>query len=153
MRNAILKGLEIIANYLQEDPDVISIQAVDDDELDVNKREIYPLVNIRLNGVSLDDNTMTFEVTALDIRNKKKTVERDAFNLIDDRWDNWAMCHNILKTLRDKLEIRRNESDIEFVSSNEPLIFSNAMQNGLDGMSVILTMNYPNNTINLCKEC
>jgi|694.fasta_scaffold58009_4 hypothetical protein len=153
MRNAILKGLEIIANYLQEDPDVISIQAVDDDELDVNKREIYPLVNIRLNGVNLDDNTMTFEVTALDIRNKKKTVQRDAFNLIDDRWDNWAMCHNILKTLRDKLEIRRNESDIEFVSSNEPLIFSNAMQNGLDGMSVILTLNYPNNTINLCKEC
>jgi hypothetical protein len=153
MRNAILKGLEIIANYLQEDPDVISIQAVDDDELDVNKREIYPLVNIRLNGVSLDDSTMTFEVTALDIRNKKKTVERDAFNLIDDRWDNWAMCHNILKTLRDKLEIRRNENDIEFVSSNEPLIFSNAMQNGLDGMSVILTMNYPSNIINLCKEC
>lgn len=153
MRNAILKGLEIIANYLQEDPDVISIQAVDDDELDVNKREIYPLVNIRLNGVNLDDNTMTFEVTALDIRNKKKTVQRDAFNLHDDRWDNWAMCHNILKTLRDKLEIRRNESDIEFVSSNEPLIFSNAMQNGLDGMSVILTLNYPNNTINLCKEC
>ena len=153
MRNAILKGLEIIANYLQEDPDVISIQAVDDDELDVNKREIYPLVNIRLNGVNLDDNTMTFEVTALDIRNKKKTVERDAFNLHDDRWDNWAMCLNILKTLRDKLEIRRNENDIEFVSSNEPLIFSNAMQNGLDGMSVILTLNYPNNTINLCKEC
>lgn len=153
MRNAILKGLEIIANYLQEDPDVISIQAVDDDELDVNKREIYPLVNIRLNGVSLDDSTMTFEVTALDIRNKKKTVQRDAFNLIDDRWDNWAMCHNILKTLRDKLEIRRNENDIEFVSSNEPLIFSNAMQNGLDGMSVILTLSYPNNTINLCKEC
>jgi hypothetical protein len=153
MRNAILKGLEIIANYLQEDPDVISIQAVDDDELDVNKREIYPLVNIRLNGVNLDDNTMTFEVTALDIRNKKKTVERDAFNLHDDRWDNWAMCLNILKSLRDKLEIRRNENDIEFVSSNEPLIFSNAMQNGLDGMSVILTLNYPNNTINLCKEC
>ena len=153
MRNAILKGLEIIANYLQEDPDVISIQAVDDDELDVNKREIYPLVNIRLNGVNLDDNTMTFEVTALDIRNKKKTVQRDAFNLHDDRWDNWAMCLNILKSLRDKLEIRRNENDIEFVSSNEPLIFSNAMQNGLDGMSVILTLNYPNNTINLCKEC
>jgi hypothetical protein len=153
MRNAILKGLEIIANYLQEDPDVISIQAVDDDELDVNKREIYPLVNIRLNGVNLDDNTMTFEVTALDIRNKKKTVERDAFNLHDDRWDNWAMCLNILKSLRDKLEIRRNENDIEFVASNEPLIFSNAMQNGLDGMSVIITLNYPNNTINLCKDC
>jgi hypothetical protein len=153
MRNAILKGLEIIANYLQEDPDVISIQAVDDDELDVNKREIYPLVNIRLNGVNLDDNTMTFEVTALDIRNKKKTVERGAFNLHDDRWDNWAMCLNILKTLRDKLEIRRNENDIEFVNSNEPLIFSNAMQNGLDGMSVIITLNYPNNDINLCKEC
>jgi len=153
MRNAILKGLEIIANYLQEDPDVISIQAVDDDELDVNKREIYPLVNIRLNGVNLDDNTMTFEVTALDIRNKKKTVQRDAFNLHDDRWDNWAMCLNILKSLRDKLEIRRNENDIEFVNSNEPLIFSNAMQNGLDGMSVIITLNYPNNTVELCKDC
>jgi hypothetical protein len=153
MRNAILRGLEIIANYLQEDPDVISIQAVDDDELDVNKREIYPLVNIRLNGVNLDDNTMTFEVTALDIRNKKKTVERGPFNLHDDRWDNWAMCLNILKSLRDKLEIRRNENDIEFVNSNEPLIFSNAMQNGLDGMSVIITLNYPNNDINLCKEC
>ena len=153
MRNAILKGLEITANYLQEDPDVISIQAVDDDELDVNKREIYPLVNIRLNGVNLDENTMTFEITALDIRNKKKTVERDAFNLHDDRWDNWAMCLNILKTLRDKLEIRRNDYDIEFVSSNEPLIFSNAMQNGLDGMSVIITLNYPNNIVELCKEC
>jgi hypothetical protein len=153
MRNAILKGLEITANYLQEDPDVISIQAVDDDELDVNKREIYPLVNIRLNGVNLDENTMTFEITALDIRNKKKTVERDAFNLHDDRWDNWAMCLNILKTLRDKLEIRRNDYDIEFVGSNEPLIFSNAMQNGLDGMSVIITLNYPNNIVELCKEC
>jgi hypothetical protein len=153
MRNAILKSLEIIANYLQEDSDVVSIQAVNDDELDVNKRDIYPLVNIRLQGLSLDNNTIQYEVTALDIRNKKKTTERDAFNLPDDRWDNWTMCHNILKTLRDKLEIRRNESDIEFVSSTEPLIFSNALQNGLDGLSVIITLEYPNNTIDLCKEC
>jgi hypothetical protein len=151
MRNAILKGLEQIAKILQEDPDVVSIQAVDDDELDVNKREIYPLVNIRVQGVNLDLFTVTYEVTVLDIRNKKKDPTRYAFNLPDDRWDNWAMCHNILQTLRDKLSLRR--TDLDYVNANEPLIFSNAMHNGLDGMSVIITLEFPNNENNNCAEC
>jgi hypothetical protein len=153
MRNAVYKGLEVLAGYLNEDIDVTTIMSAEEDEIDFNKKDIFPLANIRFNGANFDTQQMTFEVTYLDIRDIVKTVITDKFNGNDNRWDNINQAHAVLNSLVTKLKLRRNEYDIELESTSEPLLIIGGFSNKLDGMSLIITLNYPNNQNNECKEC
>jgi hypothetical protein len=153
MRNAVYKGLEVLAGYLNEDIDVTTIMSAEEDEIDFNKKDIFPLANIRFNGANFDNQQMTFEVTYLDIRDIVKTVITDKFNGNDNRWDNINQAHAVLNSLVTKLKLRRNEYDIELESTSEPLLIIGGFSNMLDGMSLIITLTYPNNKNNECEEC
>jgi hypothetical protein len=153
MRNAVYKGLEVLAGYLNEDIDVTTIMSAEEDEIDFNKKDIFPLANIRFNGANFDTQQMTFEVTYLDIRDIVKTVITDKFNGNDNRWDNINQAHAVLNSLVTKLKLKRNEYDIELESTSEPLLIVGGFSNMLDGMSLIITLTYPNNQTNECKEC
>jgi len=153
MRNAVYKGLEVLAGYLNEDIDVTTIMSAEEDEIDFNKKDIFPLANIRFNGANFDNQQMTFEVTYLDIRDIVKTVITDKFNGNDNRWDNLNQAHAVLNSLVTKLKLRRNEYDIELESTSEPLLIIGGFSNMLDGMSLIITLTYPNNKNNECIEC
>jgi hypothetical protein len=153
MRNAVYKGLEVLAGYLNEDIDVTTIMSAEEDEIDFNKKDIFPLANIRFNGTNFDTQQMTFEVTYLDIRDIVKTVITDKFNGNDNRWDNINQAHAVLNSLVTKLKLRRNEYDIELESTSEPLLIIGGFSNMLDGMSLIITLTYPNNKNYECKEC
>jgi hypothetical protein len=153
MRNAVYKGLEVLAGYLNEDIDVTTIMSAEEDEIDFNKKDIFPLANIRFNGANFDTQQMTFEVTYLDIRDIVKTVITDKFNGNDNRWDNINQAHAVLNSLVTKLKLRRNEYDIELESTSEPLLIVGGFSNMLDGMSLIITLTYPNNKNNECEEC
>jgi len=153
MRNAVYKCLEVLAGYLNEDIDVNTIMSAEEDEIDFNKKDIFPLANIRFNGANFDTQQMTFEVTYLDIRDIVKTVITDKFNGNDNRWDNINQAHAVLNSLVTKLKLRRNEYDIEIESTSEPLLIVGGFSNMLDGMSLIITLTYPNNQTNECKEC
>jgi hypothetical protein len=153
MRNAVYKGLEVLAGYLNEDIDVTTIMSAEEDEIDFNKKDIFPLANIRFNGANFDNQQMTFEVTYLDIRDIVKTVITDKFNGNDNRWDNINQAHAVLNSLVTKLKLRRNEYDIELESTSEPLLIVGGFSNMLDGMSLIITLTYPNNKNYECEEC
>ena len=153
MRNAIYKGLEVLAGYLNEDIDVNTIMSAEEDEIDFNKKDIFPLVNIRLNGTNFDSHQMTFEVTYLDIRDVVKTTITDKYKGNDNRWDNLNQAHSVLNSLVTKLKLRRNEYDIELVNASDPQLIVGGLNNILDGLSLVITLNYPNNQTNECKEC
>jgi hypothetical protein len=153
MRNAVYKGLEVLAGYLNEDIDVNTIMSAEEDEIDFNKKDIFPLANIRFNGANFDNQQMTFEVTYLDIRDIVKTVITDKYNGNDNRWDNINQAHAVLNSLVTKLKLKRNEYDIEIESSSDPLLILGDLSNKLDGMSLIITLTYPNNKNNECIEC
>jgi hypothetical protein len=146
MRNAVLQGLQLIAGYLNDDTRIKTIFSLNEDELDFNKRDLYPMANIRINSNDFDTRQITFEVTVVDQRDTSKKAITDKFKGNDNRWDNWGMSHDVLNLLRNKLERLRNDYDITLVSFTSPILIDNAMANGLDGMSALVTLNFIDKT-------
>lgn len=153
MRNAVYKGLEVLAGYLNEDIDVKTITTMEEDEIDFNKKDIFPMANVRLTGANFDSQTMVFDVTYLDIRDNVKTVITDKYNGNDNRWDNINQGHSVINSLVTKLKLLRNQYDIELVSTGDPLVIYGAFNNMLDGFSLIITLNFPNNKTDECQDC
>lgn len=142
MKNAVLRGLEIIANYLEQEPRVKSITTINQDELDYLKKNNYPIANIRLNDVNIEDGQVTYEVIVLDQRDTNKKKVEDVKHWNDNRWDNWALSVDILRNLTLKLKLFRNDYDIQLVSITSPIIIDKDFANGLDGVSILITLQY-----------
>ena len=144
MRNVLLEGLNLIVGHLNEDERIKNIFTAEEDELDFNKRDLYPMANIRVNSNDFNTNDVTFEVTILDQRDTNKRSITNKFNGNDNRWDNWSLTYDVLRSLINKIERLQNDFDISFVTSSSPLQIDNAFAKGLDGYSVLITLNFPN---------
>jgi hypothetical protein len=146
MRNGMLQGLELIAGHLQDDDRIKSIFSINQDELDFNKRDLYPMANIRPNALDLDLKQITYEVVVLDQRDNNKKAIVEKFKGNDNRWDNWALATDVLNTLRNKIARLRNDWDIKFVGATSPILIDKDFANGLDGLSVLITLEYNDRT-------
>lgn len=144
MRNAILAGLNLIVGNLNNDTRIKTIFSANEDELDFNKKDLYPMANVRINSNDFASNDITFEVTVLDQRDTNKRVITDKFLGNDNRWDNWSLTYDVLRILINNLERQQNDDNISFVSTASPVLIDNAFANGLDGYSVLITLNFPN---------
>lgn len=144
MRNAILAGLNLIVGHLNDDDRIKTIFSANEDELDFNKKDMYPMANVRINSNDFNTNDITFEVTVVDQRDINKRAITNKFNGNDNRWDNWAMAYDVLRSVLNKTERLQNDYNISFVGSSSPLLIDNAFANGLDGYSVLITLNFPN---------
>lgn len=144
MRNAILAGLNLIVGHLNDDDRIKTIFSANEDELDFNKKDMYPMANVRINSNDFNTNDITFEVTVVDQRDTNKRAITNKFNGNDNRWDNWAMAYDVLRSVLNKTERLQNDYNISFVGSSSPLLIDNAFANGLDGYSVLITLNFPN---------
>ena len=144
MRNAILAGLNLIVGHLNDDDRIKTIFSANEDELDFNKKDMYPMANVRINSNDFNTNDITFEVTVVDQRDTNKRAITNKFNGNDNRWDNWAMAYDVLRSVINKTERLQNDYNISFVGSSSPLLIDNAFANGLDGYSVLITLNFPN---------
>lgn len=144
MRNAILAGLNLIVGHLNDDDRIKTIFSANEDELDFNKKDMYPMANVRINSNDFNTNDITFEVTVVDQRDTNKRTITNKFNGNDNRWDNWAMAYDVLRSVLNKTERLQNDYNISFVGSSSPLLIDNAFANGLDGYSVLITLNFPN---------
>jgi hypothetical protein len=146
MRNGMLQGLELIAGHLQDDDRIKSIFSINQDELDFNKRDLYPMANIRPNSLDIDTKQITYEVVVLDQRDNSKKAIVEKFKGNDNRWDNWALATDVLNTLRNKIARLRNDWDIKFVSASSPILIDRDFANGLDGVSLLITLEYNDRT-------
>lgn len=144
MRNVLLEGLNLIAGHLEEDDRIKTIFSANEDEIDFNKRDLYPMANIRINSNDFDASDVTFEVTVIDQRDTNKRAITNKFNGNDNRWDNWSLTYDVLRSIINKLERLQNGNNISFVNSSNPVLIDNAFANGLDGYSVLITLNFPN---------
>ena len=144
MRNVILAGLNLIAGHLEDDDRIKTIFSANEDELDFNKRDLYPMANIRVNSNDFNSNDVTFEVTIIDQRDTNKRAITSKFNGNDNRWDNWSLTYDVLRSVLNKIERLQNDDNISFVNSSSPVLIDNAFANGLDGYSVLITLNFPN---------
>ena len=144
MRNVLLQGLNLIVEKLNDDQRVKTIFSANEDELDFNKRDLYPMANVRVNSNDFNTNDVTFEVTILDQRDTNKRAITNKFHGNDNRWDNWSLTYDVLRSLINQIERKQNDFDISYVNSSSPLQIDNAFANGLDGYSVLITLNFPN---------
>lgn len=145
MRNVLLQGLRLIAEHLNNDERIKTVFSANEDELDFNKRDMYPMANIRINSNDFNTNEVTFEVTILDQRDTNKRTIENKFYGNDNRWDNWSLTYDVIRSVLNKIERLQNCDNITFVSSSNPILIDNAFANGLDGYSVLITLSFPNN--------
>ena len=144
MRNAITAGLNLIVGHLNDDTRIKTIFSANEDELDFNKKDMYPMANVRINSNDFNTNDITFEITVVDQRDVNKRQITNKLNGNDNRWDNWSLAYDVLRSVINKTEKLQNDDNISFVTSSSPLLIDNAFANGLDGYSVLITLNFPN---------
>jgi len=124
------------------------------DIIDNVKKNIFPLAHINILSASApsQNNTFTFEIAVVDIRNVSKVKSNDKFRGNDNEIDNLNTCHAILNYAITKMQLGRNENDIEVenVSDLSPLLME--FTNMLDGWKVEITLSIPNNLMSVCCE-
>lgn len=153
MRNAISNCLELLVGYLQSDIDVNTITIFNtDDDIDFNKKNIYNLVNIGIVSSNFENKTIGFEVLFITQRDDVKTTITNKLNGNDNRVDNIQTAHSVMNNLVKKLRLLNNDWNIQYVSSTEPQIFFKAYTNGMDGMTIEIVLQYPDNETDVCCD-
>jgi hypothetical protein len=153
MRNAVNNCLELLVGYLNEDIDVNTITIFQtDDDIDFNKKNIYNLVNIGIVSSNFENKTIGFEVLFITQRDDVKTTITNKLEGNDNRVDNIQTAHSVMNNLLKKLRLLNNNYDIQFISATEPQIFFKAYTNGMDGMTIEIVLQYPDNDTNVCCD-
>jgi hypothetical protein len=153
MRNAVNNCLELLVGYLNEDIDVNTITIFQtDDDIDFNKKNIYNLVNIGIVSSNFESKTIGFEVLFITQRDDVKTTITNKLEGNDNRVDNIQTAHSVMNNLLKKLRLLNNNYDIQFISATEPQIFFKAYTNGMDGMTIEIVLQYPDNDTNVCCD-
>ena len=153
MRNAVSNCLELLVGYLNEDVDVNTITIFNDEtDIDFDKKNIYNLVNINIVSANFESKQIGFEILFITQRDDVKTTITNKLLGNDNRVDNIQTAHSVLNNLVKKLRLLNNDFDIDFVSATEPQIFFKAYTNGMDGMTIDIVLNYPDNDINVCCD-
>jgi hypothetical protein len=123
------------------------------DALDLDKKNIFPLLHINITGSQFTNGqTVIFnvELGAFDIRDINKNIEDDKF------WDNDNEVDNLNETLsvlnRIWVSMNKNFAENDITASENPSLepIVEAYTNILDGWILTFDVELPNTTLNLC---
>lgn len=122
-------------------------------DIDLEKKNIFPLSHVAVTGSQIDNGLVYFNFTiwCLDIRNISKEVSTDKFFKNDNEIDNLNTTFAILNKMLTKMKIQRNDLDIELQQATSPTPVQYDFTNILDGWSVDIQLSIPNNKIQVCN--
>lgn len=147
-----------ILYYLKElaerDGFVNTVKQGEISELDIEKTNIFPLVNIAVTGGGFTNGqTITFNIDlrCLTIRDINKEVVNDKFWKNDNEVDNMNETLAVLNRMWTTMYRDFDENNITSSEnpSLEPIIYDE--KNILDGWVLTFTIEVPNTTLNLCQ--
>jgi hypothetical protein len=149
--NEISVLYDYVINEFRLNPLVNTITTVVTSGLDINKENIYPLVNIDLvnSTISYPDAEMlsvNFQITVVQQRDVIPTV-LDNKLLLNSNWrDNINETHSIANTFISKImrQLNLHNINVEFVTAIT--FFDESYINGLDGCQFGINLTIPNNT-------
>jgi hypothetical protein len=149
--NEISVLYDYVINEFRLNPLVNTITTVVTSGLDINKENIYPLVNIDLvnSTISYPDAEMlsvNFQITVVQQRDIIPTVTDNKL-LLNSNWrDNINETHSIANTFISKImrQLNLNNINVEFVTAIT--FFDESYINGLDGCQFGINLTIPNNT-------
>ncbi|HEA22753.1 hypothetical protein LCGC14_1064330 [marine sediment metagenome] len=142
--------LQVIKEKLEADPLVHTITQGSITDVDLDKKNIYPLAHIQTGTAIIGMQTITFNISvfAMDIRDNVNTLRTDKFNGNDNEIDNansmLAICNRLFKSIA-KLEY---DYSINENPTCEP--FYENYHNGLDGWAMSFQIEIPNTEIAVC---
>lgn len=147
--NSFYEITEYLRKKIENIKEVNTLKFSSQDQSDLNKKDIYPLVYINPMSAPSTRNTsvvaFTFEIAALDQRDQSNLTNlTDKFTGNDNLIDNLNITHAILNKLYIELESDLNDSGIEIenISSMTP-IFTQQV-NLLDGWFYTITLKMKN---------
>lgn len=145
--------LRYVRGLADEDPFVNTTTQGIDEDMDLDKGNIYPLFNIELFSPTFPPNTVTFqlEMTSLQQRDTNKEIRTDKFWLQDNKVDNFNETLAVLNRVIGKMrkDFGDTEISIDGVPGFEKL--EEWGKNTLDGWTGEFTVIMPNTNIDLCS--
>lgn len=143
--------INFLKDQLLNDPDVNTVIHGLASDVDLEKKNIYPLAHIEVLRAGFPQGLVRvdFKVTVLDQRMVSKTVATDKFRKNDNEIDNLNTCLAVLNKLVFYLKNQNNTDNIEMINEPEaePLLFE--FGNTLDGWSMEFNLIATNN-VTLC---
>tara|TARA_R110002051_G_C8658989_1_gene488732 strand:- start:592 stop:1041 length:450 start_codon:yes stop_codon:yes gene_type:complete len=149
MRNYYIV-LEMLKGFLEADPLVNTVTNVDEEVFDMDKKNIYPIVDILCESaaISLQTITFTFTITALDVRDINNAPRTDKFLGNDNKQDNLNSMLAVLNRLYKSIAKLGDDFTIVNEPTPEPRVYQN--QNLLDGWQMTLEIETSNTEIAVC---
>jgi hypothetical protein len=151
-----MNGYTQVLDYIRSlaEPLVSKVTKVELDKIDQNKKNLFPLLNIVIDGGGFpSDSTILLNVqlTCLDIRDINKEVSEDDFYYNDNEPDNINNCLAVLNRIW--LQMQKDFEENNITSSENPTFEIGRLQhaNLLDGVSISFDVIVPNTNINLCQ--
>ena len=155
--NTYYELIKSIKETFESDDRVSTVVTGGATDIDIYKKNIYPLVHVNVIDSPFIGNESTavvrynVEVTVVDIRDiNKNEIVNDKFWLNDDRHDNWNETRSILKEAENKLVKNINGSDITIEEASVATLLSFAKENTLDGWQQTWVMDVPDTYTKSC---
>ena len=152
--NAYSQLLRYLKQLGEEDIFVNTITQGDFSNVDIDKKNIFPLLHVSIgNGSFPAHGLIRFDVQigCFDIRDINKEINADKFNQNDNEQDNLNETLSSLNRLWLKMSKDFEENNI--TASDEPSfeVHTFSRKNVLDGWILTFQVDVPNITLNLCQ--
>ncbi|MDG3582043.1 hypothetical protein [Galbibacter pacificus] len=149
MRN-YFQVLKLIKETLEADNLVNTVTQGDIADVDLDKKNIYPLTHIQTGAATLGLQTISFSITvfAMDIRDKRNQTVEEKFVGNDNEIDNMNTMLAILNRLYKAIVKLDNDVAISENPTCEP--FYESRMNLLDGWAMTFDIEIPNTEIAVC---
>lgn len=141
----IFETLTLLESYFRENKLVNTVSFKNEFEVDMNKANIYPLVNINLQrAYSLDAvNRFIIQFTILQQRDIKPTLNKDNKRFGDNLVDNYNETFEIASSFLRRLRV---DQDIDILSETEIEFINKEYTSILDGVEFTLSVEVDNET-------
>lgn len=149
MQNELFTVTKYIIDTFSDVPIVNTVSFEKTNDIDFNKENIYPLVNVDLVDSLPIGEVIVFNYTINILQqrdidnelNNNKTLNKD--NLID----NLNECYSIATRVINHMNANFNDHGIEVASQSNIRMVRNAYANKLDGVAFELSLEIPNTTV------
>lgn len=146
MANEISKINKFVTDEYNKNELVNTISIVPTLELDLNKENIYPLVNVDMTNTEIEEQVITvyFTITVLQQRDTRP-VKTDSKLLLDDNYiDNINETHSIAQRFINVLLMQNNDDLIEIDSQSNLKVLKKWRGGLLDGVQFTINLTIPN---------
>lgn len=146
--NELYKVTKFVIDTFRENPLVNTTTFEKTNEIDFNKENIYPIVNIDLTESIHQDNLLqfNFNITILQQRDIDNELNNDKLldknNLIDNLNETYSVANKFLN----KVKNNHNDEDIDVVSSSNIRMVKFENTNLLDGVQFSMILSIANET-------